>query len=51
MKRFPFFVVFVQTGEHVVVLALAHHRRKPNYWRDRLTAPAMSGTAARGRPK
>ena len=36
MGRFPFSVVFVVTGEHVVVLALAHHRRKPNYWRDRL---------------
>lgn len=37
MRRFPFSVVFVTTGEQVVVLALAHHRRKPNYWRDRLS--------------
>jgi toxin ParE1/3/4 len=51
MKRFPFFVVFVPTGEQVVLLALAHHRRKPNYWRDRLAVPATSGTVARGQPK
>lgn len=51
MMRFPFSVVFVQAGERVVVLALAHHRRKPNYWRDRLTAPAASGRAAKGQPK
>lgn len=37
MRRFPFSVVFVTTGEQVVLLALAHHRRKPNYWRDRLS--------------
>lgn len=36
MQRFPFSVVFVATGEGVTVLALAHHRRKPGYWRDRL---------------
>ena len=54
MKRFPFFVVFVPTAEHVVVLALAHHRRKPNYWRDRLaapSAPSTSGTVGKGQPK
>lgn len=38
MQRFPFSVVFVATGEAVTVLALAHHRRKPGYWRDRLGA-------------
>ena len=37
MRRFPFSVVFVTARDHVVVLALAHQRRKPNYWRDRLS--------------
>ena len=36
MRRFPFSVVFVAVGEGAVVLAIAHHRKKPNYWRDRL---------------
>ena len=38
MPRFPFSVVFVAAKEEVTVLALAHHRRKPSYWRDRLGA-------------
>ena len=37
MKRFPFSIVFVATGEAVVVLAIAHHRRRPAYWRQRLS--------------
>lgn len=36
MNRFPFSVVFVAKGKDVVVLALAHHRRRPDYWRDRV---------------
>jgi toxin ParE1/3/4 len=36
MKRFPFSVVFVTMREEAVVLALAHHRRRPGYWRQRL---------------
>lgn len=37
MKRFPFSVVFVTLREEAVVLALAHHRRRPEYWRQRLS--------------
>lgn len=37
MKRFPFSVVFVTMGQAAVVVALAHHRRRPGYWRQRLT--------------
>lgn len=36
MKRFPFYVVFVATDTTWVVLAVAHHRRRPGYWRRRL---------------
>lgn len=36
MKRFPFHVVFVETAAAaVVVLAVAHQRRRPGYWRNR----------------
>lgn len=37
MKRFPFFVVYVETNSTRVVLAVAHHRRRPAYWRDRIS--------------
>lgn len=36
MNRFPFSVVFVARDKDVIVLALAHHRRRPDYWRSRV---------------
>jgi hypothetical protein len=35
MPRFPHRVVFVIEGMSVIVLAFAHHRRRPGYWRSR----------------
>ena len=32
---FPYDLVYWRRGEEVEVLALAHHRRRPNYWRER----------------
>jgi toxin ParE1/3/4 len=36
LKRFPFSVVFVDETDLIWVLALAHHKRRPNYWKKRL---------------
>ena len=36
LKRFPYDLVFVERGETVIVLAFAHHSRKPGFWRERL---------------
>ena len=36
LKRFPFSLVYVVSGGGRVVLAVAHHRRRPAYWRGRL---------------
>ena len=37
LKRYPFHVVFVETDStSAVVLAVAHQRRRPGYWRDRI---------------
>jgi plasmid stabilization system protein ParE len=33
--RFPFSLVFRMRGEAVEVVALAHQRRRPDYWDDR----------------
>lgn len=30
--RFPFHVVYVEAGNHILVLAVAHGRRRPGYW-------------------
>ena len=32
VARFPYSVVYRVTGERVVVVAIAHHRRRPGYW-------------------
>ncbi|MDA1052539.1 MAG: type II toxin-antitoxin system RelE/ParE family toxin [Planctomycetota bacterium] len=36
LKRFPFFVVYRVAPETLQVIAVAHGKRKPGYWRDRL---------------
>jgi len=35
VQRFPFFVLFVVDPDEVVVVAVAHARRRPGYWKDR----------------
>ena len=36
LRRFPFGIVYVVIDETLWVLAVAHGRRRPLYWRDRL---------------
>lgn len=38
MKRFPYYLhhPFNEAGQHVRILAVMHHRRRPDYWRERL---------------
>lgn len=36
LRRFPFTVVYRIDGDTVRVIAVAHQRRKPAYWRTRL---------------
>jgi plasmid stabilization system protein ParE len=36
LARFPFAVGYIVEGDEVVVLAVAHLRRRPGFWRDRL---------------
>ena len=36
VPSFPFLVFYRETEEKILVLAVAHGRREPNYWRDRL---------------
>ena len=39
LKRFPYDVVAIEKQNEVLVVAVAHHSRKPGYWRDRLKSP------------
>jgi len=36
MKRFPFSVGYRERNEKIQVLAVAHNRRRPGYWRSRI---------------
>ncbi len=35
LHRFPYVVVYEVRAEEVIVLAVAHSRRRPNYWEQR----------------
>ncbi|MGH9577587.1 MAG: type II toxin-antitoxin system RelE/ParE family toxin [Terriglobales bacterium] len=34
-RRFPFSVIYTVVGDQVRILAVAHHSRRPSYWRGR----------------
>lgn len=33
VKRFPYRIIFQVDGERLTVVAIAHHSRRPEYWR------------------
>lgn len=35
LERFPYKIVFRLKEDTLMILAFAHHKRKPNYWRKR----------------
>jgi plasmid stabilization system protein ParE len=37
LRRFPYFIVFRATTSEIEILAVAHGRRHPGYWRNRLS--------------
>jgi plasmid stabilization system protein ParE len=37
LKRFPYLVVYRATADKLQVIAVAHGRRRPGYWRHRIT--------------
>lgn len=36
LKRFPFDLIYFEGTDAVVIVAVAHHSRRPGYWRARL---------------
>src|SRR3954471_12301480 len=36
-KRFPYGIVYQRIGDRLVILAVMHLHRRPDYWRDRET--------------
>jgi plasmid stabilization system protein ParE len=35
LRRFPYLVIFRETASGMEIIAVAHGRRRPGYWRDR----------------
>ena len=35
LRKFPFSIIYYVRGEELRVIAIAHHRRKPEYWSGR----------------
>jgi len=40
LRRFPFSVVYRVEQSRVLIVAVAHARRRPGYWKDRRQRPA-----------
>ncbi len=36
MRRFPYVIAYRAIGDDIIILAFAHARRRPGYWRARL---------------
>jgi plasmid stabilization system protein ParE len=36
IPKFPLWIVFIEGGDEVVIVAYAHERRRPGYWLGRL---------------
>ncbi len=36
IRRFPYGIIYVQEGDLILILAIAHLHREPDYWVDRL---------------
>lgn len=34
---FPYYIAYFIPGDKIIVAAIAHERRKPNYWRKRMS--------------
>ena len=35
MRRFPYYLAYVIVDDEIVVMAMAHNNRRPDFWRDR----------------
>jgi plasmid stabilization system protein ParE len=37
MTTYPYTIRYIVSGDNIEILAIAHHRRKPDYWKSRIT--------------
>lgn len=48
LAKFPFNLIYEIDGDVILILAVAHQRRRPHYWRERLGGmnPSSDGSCA-----
>lgn len=39
LRRFPYGLVYSATDGDILIVAVAHSHRRPDYWRDRISKP------------
>ena len=39
LRRFPYGVIYHEDKDEILIVAVAHSHRRPDYWRDRVKAP------------
>jgi len=44
LRRFPYAVIVKQSDVEIFVIAIAHHARRPGYWRNRLLSRGSAPT-------
>lgn len=43
-QEFPYDIIYEKTESVILILAVAHKKRKPNYWAERLPPPSSQHT-------
>jgi plasmid stabilization system protein ParE len=41
LHRFAFYLVYRETGGRIEIIAVAHGRRKPGHWKNRIAQPSL----------
>lgn len=37
LRKFPFSIIYKSTDDEIVIIAVAHHSRRPGYWKSRFS--------------
>lgn len=44
VRRFPFSIIYANESAHIIVVAVAHQRRAPHYWKGTLVTANFSSS-------
>ncbi len=38
VKKFPYSIAYISRDDIILIIAIAHQKRRPSYWKDRLSS-------------